>query len=266
MVADLTADLPRTVPYGAKFEKATDSTPLPLTGVGATTGLIFAGLANATLVGASTIPLAGAMAHQNFGLSPMSIARVSSKRDGSFIEGRSKYSDGKPRFAIGNMALTFVAPPVKAGMELISVPYSASSLRISIDGLSDQTISADLRLATDISAAVVERLKELAVFSAEDGIEHSPVSYRELIEFIRRESVVIRPSLSSLDTGEVRAVWKNANREQVAIHFKSNKSVNYVVFYQEDGVMLREFGQVSVPELASLLSQRKLWRLLKDER
>jgi hypothetical protein len=79
---------------------------------------------------------------------------------------------------------------------------------------------------------------------------------------LKKYCVKVRPLVAALDSGEVRALWKTAEREQVGIHFKSAGDVNYVFFYLEDGSMKRIYDNASAEKVAAILTEKHLWRLL----
>jgi hypothetical protein len=109
------------------------------------------------------------------------------------------------------------------------------------------------------------RLAELAVHAREDGTEISSVSRDDFLDFLTDRSVEFRPALSILDAGTIRAVWKNAQREQVAIHFKGDGQVNYVLFHLVDGRMNRSFDRSTIQEVPGVIYKHDLWRLLINE-
>ncbi|WP_064809824.1 MULTISPECIES: hypothetical protein [Rhizobium] len=112
---------------------------------------------------------------------------------------------------------------------------------------------------------MVERLQDLRDDAADDGIAILVDSLTDFLRFSLVNRVSVRPSLSIVDTGAIRAVWKNADREQIALHFKGSDVVNYVLFHLQEGAMLREFAQVNLSEVKDLIKQKQLWRLLINE-
>ncbi|ANK90631.1 hypothetical protein AMK01_CH01123 [Rhizobium sp. N6212] len=112
---------------------------------------------------------------------------------------------------------------------------------------------------------LVERLQDLRDDAADDGIAILVDSLTDFLRFSLVNRVSVRPSLSIVDTGAIRAVWKNADREQIALHFKGSDVVNYVLFHLQEGAMLREFAQVNLSEVKDLIKQKQLWRLLINE-
>ncbi|MGO8466563.1 hypothetical protein AB9F45_18610 [Rhizobium leguminosarum] len=111
-------------------------------------------------------------------------------------------------------------------------------------------------------AGLVERLIELRQDAVDDGIEPLMDSWSDFLRFSLINRVSVRPSLSVVDTGAIRAVWKNADNEQVTLHFKGGNVINYVIFHLQEAGMQREFAQISFSDTADLIKQRQLWRLL----
>lgn len=125
------------------------------------------------------------------------------------------------------------------------------------------TLADDSSASVGAAPAIVQRLVALATDSLDDGVELARASYLDLLRFVSLNRVQIKPTLSALDSGAVRSVWKNGEREQVAVHFLGERQGNYVLFFLENGKMKREYGRASTSEIAGLIERKGLWRLLR---
>ncbi len=82
---------------------------------------------------------------------------------------------------------------------------------------------------------VGKRIAEIRALAAEEAIAISSRSESDLIEFLRSVTAARRPKLYLLDNGNVRAVWKGADDQQIGLQFLGDGQVQFVVFgYRHD--------------------------------
>lgn len=136
---------------------------------------------------------------------------------------------------------------------------------VSVDTATVSLVSDASTESYDVSPQIFNRLQELAELAADDGFCLSMTSVVDLNSFIKRRRINLKPALTALDSGALRATWKNRDKEQVAIHFRGGDSANYVFFFKENGEMKRQFGQASIASIGSMLAENNLWRLLRHE-
>lgn len=219
-------------------------------------------LANALVVGATMLVFpSGATAQSNQSeLSISSFRSVRADRSSKFDTRARAIQDATIADSdelLGRNASSFpsikrmrVASPAKSA----TVQVEASSYPV----IADSTSQAPL----PVVSSVVDRLIDLSEEAKEDGEAISAASSADFLTFVAKHRVALRPSIAALDNGDVRALWKNADREQVAIHFKGHNIANYVFFYLEDGEMKREYDTASLDNVSIFLASRNLRRLL----
>jgi hypothetical protein len=157
-------------------------------------------------------------------------------------------------------------------------PFTATSIFDAIKDLSAGQTNLWLEPANDVDSAeptsladsesvkgISQRLGDLSEEASSDGISISLSSKADLWKFVATAAPSRRPSLSLLDTGTIRAVWKNTAKEQVAVHFKGDGSANYVLFYLREENMVRDYGTGKIEHVRELITEQKLWRLLANE-
>jgi hypothetical protein len=89
------------------------------------------------------------------------------------------------------------------------------------------------------------RLRELLIDAFGACEPFSEASLDDLRAFMSEVALSIRPSIFLLDNGNLRAVWRNAAKEQVALQFLGDKVVQYVMFARRENppMMMRDAGQ-----------------------
>jgi hypothetical protein len=95
-----------------------------------------------------------------------------------------------------------------------------------------------------------------AELKGEGAIEHLPWSKPSEVDFwafLRAQPRVKEPVVFLLDSGNIRAVWKNALGEQAAIEFQGYGDVQFVFFAQrpEGPTMARSVGQDKIGRIAA---------------
>lgn len=108
-----------------------------------------------------------------------------------------------------------------------------------------------------------ERVDRLRNIAADEGLEISIDSERDLWSFLDSLDFTRRPYLVLLDNGNLRAVWKNAEREQIGIQFTGQGLVQYVLFSLRlpDRFMARASGRDTPKNIWRQIEAHDLWRL-----
>lgn len=110
-----------------------------------------------------------------------------------------------------------------------------STCSIHIDLLLSKYIESypRLKLMDGLRDAITEyeaRLAWLTEVGAQDHIELNQLSKRDFYSFIDSERYLNVASLVLLDNGNIRAVWKLGDQNQVGIQFRGNGKASYVIF------------------------------------
>jgi hypothetical protein len=84
------------------------------------------------------------------------------------------------------------------------------------------------KLTADV--LVEKRMEEIRSLALEESIEISPLSEADLMRFLGSVTAKERPKLFLLENGNIRAVWKGLENEQIGLQFLGNRQVQYVIF------------------------------------
>jgi len=133
-----------------------------------------------------------------------------------------------------------------------------STCSIHIDLLLSKYIESytRLKLTEGMRDAITEyesRLEWLTEAGAEDDIGLNQLSKRDFFSFIDSEQYLNVASLVLLDNGNIRALWKPGDQNQIGIQFRGNGKASYVIFgrISEDDVS----RTVGLTSLAGLRTQ-----------
>ena len=85
-------------------------------------------------------------------------------------------------------------------------------------------------LPTGARERAESRVAELKADAVDDGIAISPESEQDLWSFLDSAGAIRRPYIGLLDNGNFRAVWRNAEGEQIGLQFRGGNEVQYVLF------------------------------------
>jgi len=98
------------------------------------------------------------------------------------------------------------------------------------------------------------RLIELESAADEAGIEKSAASETCLSAFMVNAAVSRMPIITLRPNGDLRAVWKNNDGEQVGIQFESTLKLDYVIFSKNsDGEIEHHLGKSSEKSVLSFI-------------
>jgi hypothetical protein len=145
-------------------------------------------------------------------------------------------------------------PPTREGLS------SATAIEAEIlDPVSEYIVKKAADLVKNDRLARIrleERVRELQVDALRNAEPFSESSLADLRSFVSLTALTERPSIFLLDDGNLRAVWRNAAKEQVGLQFLGNGVVQFVIFVQRQRppIMSRTAG---IDALANILTRIK---------
>jgi hypothetical protein len=86
------------------------------------------------------------------------------------------------------------------------------------------------------AAELVARISFLRVEAERENIPFSELSRDALWSFIREFHPTARPRVYLNDNGNLRALWKNSNGEQIGLEFLGAGAIQFVIFKQRGGL------------------------------
>lgn len=176
--------------------------------------------------------------------------------DGNPIDTRGLVDAFKRRLLKTDAKLVVIAPAAFSGreVEIFSTPVEKLTQQ-------HQSIIQKYRKAFDASNARLDSLKSEALSC---GQVINPLSEKDMIEFLKSRIFVRRPFITLLDNGNLRAIWKSADGEQIGLQFRGNKTVQYVLFSRREDVdiMARSAGRDTVGTIWRQIEMHKLERLM----
>lgn len=112
--------------------------------------------------------------------------------------------------------------------------------------------------------AAMARLSELKVDARAEGYTVSPKSEKDLLEFLNSRIFTRRPFITLLDNGNLRALWKNAEGEQIGLQFLGAHKVQYVLFAKRirGEFMARASGRDTLSDIDRQIEAHNLGRLM----
>ncbi|MCA3562858.1 MAG: hypothetical protein IOC90_05120 [Methylocystis sp.] len=115
-------------------------------------------------------------------------------------------------------------------------------------------------------AEIDKRILNLKIEAQAEQINISEKSIDTLVFFLRSTIFSNRPAIFLSDNGNFRAVWKNQNREQIAIQFGSDLTSQAVFFYINPATLLmnREALELKNADLLVEIHKRKIGYLLGE--
>jgi hypothetical protein len=120
---------------------------------------------------------------------------------------------------------------------------------------------------SELTARLHTRIGDLKRSGAEEGLPWSPASEDDFWAFVSLWPTLREPGLILMDNGNLRAVWRNAAGEQVALEFRGYRQVYFVFFARrpEGPPMARSVGEDSVARIGEKIAGDNLTGLLRGE-
>lgn len=110
---------------------------------------------------------------------------------------------------------------------------SIDELPLQIAGERAASVVDKVQLATEIS----KRLQFLKIEAEIDRVPFSDASLADFQTFMQAASPRARPFLFLNDNGNLRALWKNDQREQIGLQFLGGGNIQFVIFKQRKGTL-----------------------------
>jgi hypothetical protein len=94
------------------------------------------------------------------------------------------------------------------------------------------------------ASAVLARLQFLRVEAELENVPFSDASRDALWSFLREFDPTVRPRLYLNQNGNLRALWKNSEGEQIGLEFLGGGAIQFVIFKRRKGIatMMRVAG------------------------
>jgi hypothetical protein len=113
-------------------------------------------------------------------------------------------------------------------------------------------------------AQIEDRLRELHVDALRNVEPFSESSLADLRSFLDSLSFTERPAIFLLEDGNLRAVWRNADKEQVGLQFLGGGIVQFVMFVRrrQPPIMSRSAGTDTLTAVSTLIKNNDCSHLL----
>ena len=124
--------------------------------------------------------------------------------------------------------------------------------------------AAQRQLKHRIETQIEDRLRELRIDAQVDGEAFSENSVNDLRQFIQSIGITKRPGMFLLDNGNIRALWRGADGQQVGLQFLGGGRVQFVIFSLRDNpkMMMRVAGIDFIVATRALVKRDQVDRLI----
>ena len=134
-----------------------------------------------------------------------------------------------------------------------------------VDPVSEYIVKEAVRLWKQqlARAQIEDRVRELRIEALRTNEKFSEKSLVDLRAFLDALPLVERPSIFLLDSGNLRALWKNAKNEQIGLQFLGDCVGQFVLFVQREKptLMSRVAGIDTLSEIRSRIKANAYERL-----
>ncbi len=126
--------------------------------------------------------------------------------------------------------------------------------------------AAQRQLQYRIEAQIEDRLRELLVDAQVEGEAFSEASVADLRQFLGSVGVTKRPAIFLLDSGNIRALWRDVEGQQVGLQFLGGGRVQFVIFSirEDPRMMMRVAGVDSIVEMGARVARDRVNHLLVE--
>ena len=116
-----------------------------------------------------------------------------------------------------------------------------------------------------VSVETENRLRELRIDAELNEEKFSEVSANDLRQFLKEIGAISRPAIFLLDNGNVRAVWRNEQNEQIALQFLGNTQVQFVIFFRrpQSTELFRQYGTDIMSAIRGMVEIKKCAHLFR---
>ena len=124
--------------------------------------------------------------------------------------------------------------------------------------------ATDFSDTTHTFKEIKNRIECLMAIAEDEGIKVSADSEKDLWLFLYSVKFTRRPYIALLDNGNFRAIWKNADNEQIGLQFRGCRQIQYVLFAlrSPDRFMAQAAGRDTLQNVRRQIDAHDLWRLL----
>jgi hypothetical protein len=147
----------------------------------------------------------------------------------------------------GTTPASFLRPARMVAQGSTALPSPATGLTSqTADALTEYVakLSEQHLVHRRIKIQIEDRVRELRIDALRAGETFSEASLADFRSFLEPLLLVQRPSIFLLDNGNLRALWRNALKEQVGLQFVGRGVVQFVIFVQRrnPSIMSRDAG------------------------
>ena len=130
-----------------------------------------------------------------------------------------------------------------------------------------ESVKQEARNQQSLEASIRRRLSDLKQIAISEGLPLSRDSETDLAIFIRGTARKPRPNLFLLGNGNFRAVWKGKRGEQIALQFRGNSEVQFVIFAirSDPELMVRLCGRDTLKGIVRVIKALEVIELISDE-
>jgi len=111
--------------------------------------------------------------------------------------------------------------------------------------------------------AIERQVDELRNHAREETEAFSEASAAETLRFCHELAADVEPAIFLMANGNLRAVWRNQELDQIGIQFMSNGVIQYVILRDRNGMTLKALGEDVDPGnirvIVKLHSLARLW-------
>jgi len=113
-------------------------------------------------------------------------------------------------------------------------------------------------------SAVLSRLNELKNEAKTEDLAFSERSEHDFFKFLLLFPQILDPFLFLLDNGNLRALWKNGDGEQVGLQFRGSEIVQYVIFVRstESEPLIQAAGREAITNIERVIKAHDAAKLI----
>ena len=130
-----------------------------------------------------------------------------------------------------------------------------------------ENVRRETRSQRSLEVTIRRRLSDLKQIAISEGLPLSRDSETDLAIFIRDAARKPRPNLFLLENGNFRAVWKGKGGEQIALQFRGNSEVQFVIFAcrSDPELMVRLCGRDTLKGIVRVIDALGVAELIFDD-
>jgi hypothetical protein len=149
------------------------------------------------------------------------------------------------------------SPPPRPTLtpRMVQQTQANTAVRDSVpSGVRDPRAGQTERLSFPNALDIALRIQALRIEAEIDQVPFSNASFAEFRDFLRQIPARARPAIFLRDNGNLRALWKNDDQEQIGLQFLGGGDVQYVILKRRPNRKLTTHsGVASSGELLALI-------------